>query len=118
MSKRALLVEDELLVAFDLQDIIEGVGLLVDGPHVDIAGANIALNHAMPDIAILDVSLRDGDVFPIADRLNEHGIAIIFHSGHADQADLSSRYPAAAICSKPCSPVLFAQTIERLIEGR
>ncbi|GAB0116296.1 response regulator [Acidisoma sp. 7E03] len=107
MSETILLVEDELFVALDVQTTVEDNGFVVDGPYATLRETMEALSaegHPRPACAILDVRLRDGEVYPAADRLRDAGIPIIFHSGHADQGSLKQRYPGAAVCGKPCSP--------------
>lgn len=116
MGKRALLVEDELLIALDLQGIIEETGLTVDGPYTDVAGSLEAIGAALPDVAVLDVSLRGGDVFPLADRLHQLGVPILFHSGHADTGSLNRRYPGSAVISKPGSPAQLAARLRELTQ--
>lgn len=98
-----LLVEDEMIIAFDLFDRLEDSGFEVDGPYPSVARAMNAIGSMRPQAAILDVQLTDGDVMPLADRLVEMNVPIIFHSGHAKPETLRQRYPAAAICAKPCS---------------
>ncbi len=114
-SRRVFLVEDELLVAMDVQDILEDAGCLVEGPYTTVNAALRALEAARPDVAVLDVRLADGEVFPLANALQQAGIPIIFHSGHADEASLGSRYPGAAVCGKPCSPRHLREQIERVL---
>ncbi len=98
-----LLVEDEMIIAFDLCDRLEDCGFEVDGPYPSVARAMAALTALRPEAAVLDVQLTDGDVMPLADRLAEMKIPIIFHSGHAKPEFLKQRYPDAAVCAKPCS---------------
>jgi len=110
MRETILLVEDELFVALDVQTTVEDDGFLVDGPYATLRETLEALTaqgHARPACAILDVRLKDGEVFPAADWLRDAGVPIIFHSGHADQLTLERRYPGAAICGKPCSPTIL-----------
>ena len=83
MAGTVLLVEDELFVALDLQDTIENAGFSVDGPYISVASAMSALGSVLPDCAILDVRLADGEVYPVAEALAAAGIPFIFHSGHA-----------------------------------
>ncbi|MBE7182827.1 MAG: response regulator [Methylobacterium mesophilicum] len=116
MSKRVLIVEDELLVAMDIQDSLEAIGLVALGPCASIREAMAALDDARPDCAILDVQLLDGEVFGVADRLASHDVPIIFHSGHADQNALALRYPSARICSKPCAPSVLEREVLRAVE--
>jgi DNA-binding response OmpR family regulator len=97
-----LLVEDEMIIAFDLTDRLEDGGFQVDGPYPSVERALGAIERRRPDGAVLDVQLTDGPVFPVADRLTELGVPIVFHSGHANPEDLRGRYPSANVCTKPC----------------
>lgn len=107
-----LIVEDELLVALDLESVVEDSGYRFDGPYVSIAETIAALDRMMPHCAILDVRLTDGEVFPVADRLHDAQIPMIFHSGHADDQDLLQRYPSAQICHKPSSSQQLRHALE------
>ncbi len=98
---RVMLVEDEMIVAFDLCDQIEAGGFAIDGPYATVRTAMAALSDAPPDCAVLDVQLIDGTVYPVADRLRDLGVPLLFHSGHADAGELRRRYPDAVICPKP-----------------
>ena len=101
---RVLVVEDEFIIALDLSETVRDLGYLVDGPYADKENAFIAIDHHMPDCAILDVKTADGEVYPLADALVDAGVPIIFHSGHIATADIAERYPDALACSKPCPP--------------
>lgn len=98
-----MLVEDEMIIAFDIADQMEMAGFVVDGPYPSNAKALAALNDKRPHVAILDVQLTDGDVYPVAARLSEMHVPIVFHSGHADPNMLRQHYPGAQVCTKPCS---------------
>lgn len=108
-----LVVEDEAIVALDLQFILEDMGLAVIGPCPSLASGFSAVSGCKPDIAILDVQLTDGEVYALADLLHKAQVPMIFHSGHAESGALSSRYPGAHFCPKPSS----AQDIERCIQS-
>ncbi|MGR6328555.1 response regulator [Sphingomonas sp. XXL09] len=119
MADKVMLVEDELFVALDVQMTIEEAGLSVEGPYTSLAEAEAALSTLDPHAllcAVLDVRLRDGEVFPAADRLKAAGVPIIFHSGHADQQALERRYPGALVCGKPCSPGTLRSSIQSIAE--
>lgn len=53
------------------------------------------------DEALLNVNLRDGQVFPLADLLKERGLHLVFHPGHMDDPEIMHRYPGAMTCPKP-----------------
>ena len=105
------MVEDEFIIALDLSETVRDLGYLVDGPYADKENAFIAIDKAMPDVAILDVNTADGEVYPLADALTDAGVPIIFHSGRVSPDDITQRYPEAMACAKPCPP---AELIEML----
>lgn len=107
-----MIIEDELFVALDLEGIVEGAGFGTDGPYETVADALEAVESTLPHCAILDVRLLDGEVFPAADRLRDAGVPLIFHSGHADEAQLLVRYPGAQFCPKPSSPSRLRLALE------
>lgn len=104
MSQKILVAEDEMIVAFDLCDTVEEAGFQVEGPHAGITSAMLAFQKEKPDLAILDVNLDDGSVFPLAQKLSDEDVPIIFHSGLVGEAEIRKRFPDATIRSKPCPP--------------
>lgn len=104
MSASVLIAEDELIVAIDIESIVEEAGFAVAGTCETVAATLAAIERRLPGCAVLDVRLLDGEVYPAADALSAAGVPIIFHSGHADEANLRERYPRAQVCAKPSSP--------------
>lgn len=119
-TDEVLLVEDELFIALDLQETIEEAGFRVVGPCATIveAQAEIDRHAARFAVAVLDVRLADGAVFPAADRLHAAGVPLLFHSGHADDAALRQRYPSAMVCPKPSAPDTLAAALRHCAERR
>lgn len=113
MTATVLIVEDELLVAMDIQFIAEEMGYAVAGPCPSLAAAARLLEAGAPDAAVLHVRLTDGEVFPLADRLRDMGVPIIFHSGHADEPGLLARYPGSSVCAKPYAPGTLRAALKR-----
>ena len=101
---RILVVEDEFIIALDLSETVKDLGYELEGPYADKANAFVSIEDDLPDCAILDVFTSDGEVYPLADRLAEAGVPIIFHSGHVPPDELRDRYPEAQACAKPCPP--------------
>ena len=110
-----LVAEDERIVAFDLCDTIEEAGYEISGPHPDISSAMLAYQKAKPDLAILDVHLDDGNVFPLAEQLMAEDIPVIFHSGQYAPGDVNERFPHAAALSKPCPPASVIATVQEAL---
>ena len=102
---KVLVVEDEFIIALDLSETVQDLGYELEGPFDGNGAAIEAIEgDGLPDCAILDVFTADGEVYPLADKLSEAGVPIIFHSGHVPPDEVRSRYPDAQACSKPCPP--------------
>ena len=104
---RILLCEDEPIVAMDVQMTVEAEGYRVAGPYARLDRALEAMEGPSGEgiaAAILDVRLKDGDVFPLAEVLAARGIPLVFHSGHVLESDVCDRFPGARFCPKPVSP--------------
>lgn len=113
--KRILIAEDELFVALDLEYVVERVGYQTSGPFTSVKEADGSISAELPACAILDVRLTDGEIFPVADRLREAGVPILFHSGHADEGELLHRYPAARVCPKPSTLAALQDALTALL---
>jgi CheY-like chemotaxis protein len=99
-KRRVLVVEDEMLVAMLVEDILEELGLEVAGvcPHLDEA-LKLAASEAV-DFVILDVNLDGKRSFPVADILRARNIPFVFATGYGVKA-LEAEYANAQTISKP-----------------
>ncbi|MGZ3218308.1 response regulator [Paracoccus sp. T5] len=77
-----LIVEDEPIVAIDLQCVFEDHGYIVLGPARSVSMAFRLLNSRRPDLALLDANLRGQPVTPVAERLLSHGIPYFLSSAY------------------------------------
>ncbi len=114
---RILLVEDDFIVAFDMQTMLEEQGAEVIGPAASVAQARALLNGANPNIAVLDVNLNGELVFPLTEDLQQRGIPFVFATAYADDERL---YPAhakqAPRLAKPVLPNVLVRQIVKLLE--
>ena len=90
---RVLVAEDELIVGYDLCDTVAEAGYMVEGPYDDLSSAMLAYQKSKPDIAILDVQLGDGIVYPLAEQMMAENVPVIFHSGQLSPAEVALRFP-------------------------
>ena len=111
-----LVVEDEFIIALDLSETVRDLGFKVEGPFSDKENAFVAIDRDLPDCAILDVKIADGEVYPLADALADAGVPLIFHSGHIPPREIAERYPRAQACAKPCPPGQLISMIGCAIE--
>ena len=108
-----LVAEDETIVAWDLCATVEEAGYTVEGPYTDISSAMLAYQKQKPDLAILDVQLGDGNVFPLAEQMMAENVPVIFHSGQMTPAEVARRFPSAQALAKPCPPAEVIDSIQR-----
>ncbi len=108
-----LLVEDQLdLVALMEQALEEGGGQVTHAYSVfDALGL---LDTQRFDGAVLDVELRDGVVFPVADRLAELGIPYLFVSAVYDQL-VPLRHRRATFVAKPFHIERLREAVQRVM---
>lgn len=100
MSKTVMIVEDEALLALDIERIVEEAGYRVAAIAADRSEA--LANAGKADIALVDLNLRDGLTGPaIACQLaEEHGTKIVYVT--ANPAQITPRAASAVgVVSKP-----------------
>jgi len=80
-----LVIEDEPLIAMMIEDFIDMLGHNLAGNCDSVAEALVKVEEGGFDVAILDVNLRDGACWPVADALKAKGVGFIVASGgHVD----------------------------------
>ena len=100
-GRRILIVEDDMMIAMLLEDMLAEVGCLVVGPASTVATAlAMAGDGKTIDAAILDINLGAESAFPVADALRAMGVPIIFSSGYGS-AGLRESDRGSAVLSKP-----------------
>lgn len=102
-GKRVLVVEDELLVAMLVEDILADAGCIVVGPFARVPEALAAARTALVDVALLDVNVAGETVFPVAHVLEGRGVPFLFVTGYG-QAALPRDRPRWEACAKPFHP--------------
>jgi DNA-binding response OmpR family regulator len=117
VSRKILIAEDEMIVAFDLCDTVEEAGYEVEGPHAGISSAMLAFQKEKPDIAILDVELADGNIFSFARKLEAENVPVIFHSGSLSRREIEDRFPEAIVRMKPCPPTAMLDAVDLAMSG-
>jgi CheY-like chemotaxis protein len=102
-NRRILVVEDEMMVAMLIEDVLKGLGCVIVGPVSKLDAAIHIAKEEDFDAAILDITIRGGQVFPVAQVLMERHIPFVFASGYADWA-LPENFRGRPRLSKPFTP--------------
>ena len=108
-----LVVEDDFIVAYDMQMMLEEQGARVLGPASSLAEAQQLFATTRPTLAVLDVNLGGEYIFPLAEQLLSSDVPFVFATAYADEDRL---FPQATHgvprLAKPVLPnVLIAQLL-------
>jgi CheY-like chemotaxis protein len=99
-GKRILIVEDEMLVAMMIEDMVAELGHTVVGVASRLKEGLQMAEEKDIDFAILDVSLNGERSLPIAEALDAKGIPYVFATGYGARGVDSPRRQAPTL-AKP-----------------
>jgi DNA-binding NtrC family response regulator len=112
---RVLLVEDEALIALDVQDMLAQAAYAVAGPAPSVAAALAIIEKEQIDAALLDVSLTDGVAWPVADALAARGAPFALLTGFGALVEAPERHAAVPVVQKPVNPEKLVEAIRSLL---
>jgi hypothetical protein len=115
-APRVLIVEDEPMVAMDLESTVTDViaAEIVIAPSV--SSARDAMAEPL-DFAFLDIEVTDGKTFEIALELQRNGVSFVFVSGARPEA-LPPDLRGAPFIPKPFDRHLIARVLRRHARAR
>ena len=119
-GKRCLVLDDEFLIALDIQQILE----LAGAKHVaSVASASeaIELLRREPkfDLAVLDVKLGDaeGNSLDVAAMLAKAGTPFVFLTGMRVDNEHARKFPQALVVEKPYDALVLLDAVRRAIKS-
>jgi DNA-binding response OmpR family regulator len=110
-----LIVEDEALIALELQLSVMDAGGDVVGPVGSASAALSLLRLRVVAAAILDVHLRDRDVTPVAEALVALKVPMVFHTAESLPPHLRLGCPGAIVYQKPVATEMLLKTLAEMI---
>ncbi|HEX8046362.1 response regulator [Rhizobium sp.] len=112
--QRALILEDNLIIAMEAEEILRLVGV----EEVEIASnleqAVNAIHTDHYDFAMLDVNLGESMSFGFARLLVERGIAFGFVSGYSDTLDFPADLRHVPLLNKPFDEAAMRVFVDKL----
>ena len=112
--QRIFVVEDEVLVAFEMTDVLEDLGFEVIGPSVHLEDAEAKARDDDIDLAFLDVNLGQGKTSkPVVDILKERGIPYAFITAY-DKEQISFATSDDRVLKKPVTSKRLLETLRRM----
>ncbi|PWT86461.1 MAG: histidine kinase [Proteobacteria bacterium] len=115
-GKRVLLIEDEPLVAMDIEAILRAAGCDIIGPAGNIREAKRLIDEGDYDIALVDANLEGHPVDEIAALLSSNDCPFAFVTGYGREA-LPSGFRDALLVPKPFSHDQLLTTVKFLLRG-
>lgn len=118
MSARArvLIVEDEALVAFALEEMLGDFGYEVIGPAPNVQAALKLVEAEKIDAAILDVNLGGETIEPVATALAGGGVPFVFTTGYTSASALPQAFKDRPSLNKPYQPEALRDAVARLLK--
>lgn len=111
-------VEDEAIVALNLETMLEDLGCRTIGPVMRFDRAEAMIEAGITaDAAILDVNVGGRKVFPLADRLAQTGMPLVFATGYG-HAGLPSQWHSRPIVQKPYTMENIARALSDALSAR
>lgn len=114
-SLRALLVEDEFMIALLLESYMKDCGVSEVVVVPTLARGLAAAREGDFDLAILDVNLNGESSFPIAQVLSERRIPFSFSTGYGPEG-VARQFPDRPVLTKPYSPAVLKVVLRQLLD--
>ena len=115
-ARRILVVEDEPLVAMNLEDMLTGLGHIVTATATRIDKALSLVEVSEFNLAVLDINLAGSNTFQVAAILRRRGIPFIFTSGYGVDG-LIDGYRGEYLLTKPFSVRQLELMIARVLSA-
>ncbi|MGA9267895.1 MAG: hypothetical protein WCF79_15345 [Rhodomicrobium sp.] len=112
---RILIAEDDAILAFDLGIVLQKAGAEILGPTLTLSHTLSLAQTMSMSAAVLDVSLRNEEVFPAAQALQGRGVGIVFYTGYAAVDQLRRDWPDAQVLTKPTPARVLVEAVRRAL---
>ena len=111
-NRRVLVVEDEMMIAMLIEDMLEEFGCTLVGPATTVPRALDLIAKENVEIAVLDLNLDGQDTYAIADALRQKNVPFIFATGYGSTG-LRQEYGNRPVLQKPFQ----SQALESALAG-
>ena len=117
-GKRGLVLEDEFLIAIDIESVLSSAGAAKVVCASNTAQALSALATDNFDFAVLDLKLANVTSHDVADALRKKSVPFLFVTGAPTDAMTMARFPHAPILGKPFATQTLLEMIVALLAAR
>jgi DNA-binding response OmpR family regulator len=113
---RVLIVEDEPMIAFMLEDTLTEAGFKIAGIAAKLQPALTMIESGGCDVAILDANLAGVSSAPAASALTARGLPFLVLSGYSSDQQKGA-FPGALRLQKPCQPERLIEALRSILRG-
>lgn len=115
---KLIIVEDEITIRNMIAGFVKEMfpEITICGYADSIESGEALIKKELPDIALFDIELKDGNSFEILEKIRPANMSLIFITAYNDYAVQAFRYSATDYILKPINPVLFHEALFRAIE--
>jgi ActR/RegA family two-component response regulator len=114
-GKRALIVEDDNVLAMHLAGELAAQGATVIGPAATVAEALDVIASSELDVAIVDINLGGKAAFPVADALADRRVPFVFATGYLIADYIPARHTKVRRFEKPTAPGVICRGLEEAL---
>jgi CheY-like chemotaxis protein len=116
-DQRVLVAEDDYVVAQQMAHELRALGARIIGPaSTPDAALQLACEHRL-DAAVLDINLRGGAVYPVADLLSRNGVPFLFATAY-DLRAIPERYAEVRVYDKAAEVLTLAEALSLVLEPK
>jgi DNA-binding response OmpR family regulator len=111
-----LVLEDEWIIADQIETALEEAGYAVVGPVGQVDAAMALLKSRPLDAAVLDINLHGDRSFRVARQLARDAIPFVFLSGYA-RTELPAALRERPLMQKPIDPLALCRHVKALLQS-
>lgn len=117
ISTDVLIIEDEPLIAIDLESLVEGLGHNVTAVARTHSEALEAVKSRKPGLILADIQLADGSsgLDAVNDLLGQMDVPVIFITAYPERLLTGERPEPAFLLTKPYNPVMLSAIISQAL---
>ena len=113
-----LVVEDDAIIAMDLEDTILSFGVKTVRIAANVGRALAHIAERAPDFVLLDIGLVQEQSFAVAERLEALGIPFAFVTGYGADAAFPAAFLQKPRLPKPCATDALEAALRAALVGR
>ncbi len=114
MPENVMIVEDSLMLAIDISDMLESFGIKAVKKCASVSQAKSLLSSYLPDFAVLDINLKDEQSFEIAEILLRKNVPFCFATGFGSEYPIPDPLKTQMVLTKPLNANILRDTIKNL----